>query len=51
MRKELNSQRILLVHQHGRCFIVLDMAAVTSCENALLSKYGRTASEFQHYDS
>jgi len=28
-----------------------NMAAVTSCENALLSKYGKAASEFQHYDS
>ena len=24
MRKELNSQRITLVHQHGRRFIVLE---------------------------
>ena len=24
MRKEINSQRILLVHQHGRRFIVLE---------------------------
>ena len=23
MRKEFNSQRIFFVHQHGRCFIVL----------------------------
>ena len=35
MRKESNSHRIDLVHQHGRCFNVLyiNMAAVTSCEN------------------
>ena len=41
MRKEFNSQRISLVHQHGRRFIVslfwnTNMAAVTSFENALL---------------
>ena len=37
MRKEFNSQRISLVHQHGRRFIVLNtnMAALTSRENAL----------------
>ena len=37
IRKEFNSQRILLVHQHGRRFIVLDtnMVALTLCENAL----------------
>ena len=37
IRKEFNSQRIFLVHQHGRRFIVLDtnMVALTLCENAL----------------
>ena len=36
-KEESNSHRIGLVHQHGRRFIVLytNMAAVTSCENAL----------------
>ena len=33
IRKEFNSHRICLGHQHGRRFIV--MAAVTSCENTL----------------
>ena len=36
--KEYNSQSIFLVHHHGRRSIVLEktnMAAVTSCENAL----------------
>ena len=34
MREEFNSQRIFLVHQHGRRFIVSEhqMAAVTSFE-------------------
>ena len=38
MKKVFNPHRIFLVHQHGRCFIVLstNMAAVTSCENDLL---------------
>ena len=37
IRKEFNSQRIFLVHQHGRRFIVLDtnMVALTLCENTL----------------
>ena len=37
IRKEFNSQRIFLVHQHGRRFMVLDtnMVALTLCENAL----------------
>ena len=37
IRKESNSHRICLEHQHGRRFIVwnTNMAAVTSCENAL----------------
>ena len=37
MREEFNSQRIFLVHQHGRRFIVLDtnMVALTLCGNAL----------------
>ena len=37
IRKEFNSQRIGLGHQHGRRFIVwgTNMAAVTSCENTL----------------
>ena len=37
IRKEFNSHRIGLGHQHGRRFIVWDsnMAAVTSCENTL----------------
>ena len=38
MRKEINSQRIVWVHQHGRPLISLlwntNMAAVMSCENA-----------------
>ena len=40
MKKVFNPHRIFLVHQHGRCFIVLytNMAAVTSCENDLLAK-------------
>ena len=35
IRKESNSHRICLEHQHGRRFIVwnTNMAAVTSCEN------------------
>ena len=39
MWKEFNSHRIFLVHKHGRRFILLytNMAAVTSCENALYS--------------
>ena len=39
IRKEFNSQRIGLGHQHGRRFIVWDtnMAVVTSCENTLYS--------------
>ena len=40
IRKEFNSRRICLRHQHGCRFIVLDtnMATVTSCENALLAQ-------------
>ena len=40
IKKEFNSHRIGLGHQHGRRFIVWDtnMAAVTSCENTLLCK-------------
>ena len=36
-RKEGNSQRTALEHQHGRRFIVLEhqLAAATACENAL----------------
>ena len=39
MWKQFNSQRIFLVYKHGRRFIVLytNMAAVTSCENDVLS--------------
>ena len=39
IRKEFNSQRIGLGHQHGRRFIVwdTDMAAMTSWENTLLT--------------
>ena len=40
--KEYNSQSIFLVHQHGRRSIVLEktnMAAVTSCDNALKRLY------------
>ena len=38
IRKEFNSQKIGLGHQHGRRFIVWDtnMAAVTSCENNIV---------------
>ena len=41
VRREFNSQRIGLGHQHGRLFIVLDtnMAAVTSCENTLINNF------------
>ena len=39
IRKQFNSHRIGLGHEHGRRFIVLiwdtNMAAVTSCENTL----------------
>ena len=35
MRKELNSQRIGLGHQHGRRFDTT-MAPVTSCENSII---------------
>ena len=38
LRKEINSHRTGLEHQHSRRFIVLEhhmMAALTSCENAL----------------
>ena len=37
IRKDFNSHRIGLEHQHGRRFIVLghQVAAVTSCENTL----------------
>ena len=37
IRKEFNSRRIGLGHQHGRCSLFWDtnMAAVTSCENTL----------------
>ena len=39
IRKEFNSQRIDLGHQHGRRFIVLghQYGVVTSCENTLLN--------------
>ena len=39
IRKEFNSHRIGLEHQHGRRFFFWNnnMAAVTSCENAILS--------------
>ena len=50
IRKEFNSQRIGLRHQHGRRFIVLDtnMATVTSCENTL--KGSRVPGSFiKHY--
>ena len=40
IRKEFNSYRTGLGHQHGRRFIVwnTNMAAVTSCENTLYPK-------------
>ena len=42
IRKEFNSHRIYLGHQHGRRFIVLDtnMAVVTSCDNTLYERMG-----------
>ena len=51
IRKEFNSHKIGLVHQHGRRFIVLghqdiNMAAVTSCENDLL--LNNIATRLQH---
>ena len=43
-RKEYNSHRIFLVHQHVRCFIVwnTNMADVTSRENTLLRFLGNS---------
>ena len=52
-RKEFNSPRIFLVHQHGRRFIVslfwnTNMAAVTSCENALYVLNSRSHTNDRH---
>ena len=43
IRKEFNSHRISLGHQHGRCLILLGhqmMAAMMSCENSLYLAFG-----------